>query len=278
MAVLQNFYNSINNKYQVSARLTQAKNLLKTSDISTAVVNILGATGIAGFKFHIPETEQIKMQAEATDHYIDTNSAIQDHIIIKPIEITLTGLVGDYFYSVNKIEDMLATITPTIALVKEFLPKLSNAAMQIKGLKKTTTYKYDAKTGTVTGGVSASRFNLMDMFSLFQELYKMKSAQTRAFFFFECLWKARAPFSVETTWKRYDNMIITSIQPLRDQQADITSFTVTFKQLSFAETKTETVEQYAERMKAQASKTVDKGVDKGELVDTIPSEGLKEDV
>lgn len=274
MAVFQNFFNSVNSKYNVSTKLDNAKNfLLKNGvDVGTAIVNVLGATGIAGFKFHIPETELVKMEAQVTDHYVDTNSAVQDHIALRPVEITLTGLVGDYFYSVNQIEDFLANVTPAISLVKEYMPKLAPATMYIKSKfnKSTTAPKVD-KNRIINGEASLNThtYNAMDLFSLFQELYKLKSAQTRAFFFFEAMWKARATFTVETTWKRYDNMTITSLQPTRDENADITNFTITFKQLSFAENLTETIENYAERMKAQKAKTVNKGIDKGEQVETI---------
>ena len=70
-------------------------------------------------------------------------------------------------------------------------------------------------------------YSVMDLFTLFQSLYKLKSAQARAFLFFECMWKSRALFSVETTWKRYDNMAILSLQPRRDKNADITEFSIT---------------------------------------------------
>ena len=89
----------------------QAQEIFKKFvDVDTAIVNVLSNTGIAGFKFHVPQTEQVKMENEVTDYYIDTGTAVQDHIAQKPVTITLTGLQGEYFYSVNQIEDMLAKV------------------------------------------------------------------------------------------------------------------------------------------------------------------------
>ena len=107
----------------------------------------------------------------------------------------------------------------------------------------------------------------MDLFALFQSLYKLKSAQTRAFLFFEAMRKARATFSVETTWKRYDNMAIQSLSAKRDNNADITEFSITFKQLEFTETKVESLEEYKNRMEQQKSKVINKGAEKGEEID-----------
>lgn len=308
---ITDFFSNINKKYGSLNKKQLATKLLKEGvDIGNAVVNILGATGIAGFKFHIPQTEQVQFENEITDHYIETGSAIQDHIAQRPITITLTGLVGDYFYSVNQIEDMLAQVVPTITLVRDFVPEFTNITKQVKNAK----YAYEASQNTSitdavrynvngTGSTSAisqaindniagaatpsaisqavnnyqpkiKRFinaitnNVSgeDLFALFQSLYKLKSAQTRAFLFFEGLWKRRIAFTVETTWKRYNNMLVEKITPMRDNNADITEFSITLKQVKYAETQTIKQGESANRVEQQKSDIVDKGLEKGENI------------
>ncbi len=280
MVQTNNYFETINKKYgEINKAQLATKLLSEHTDLETAVVNILGATGIAGFKFNLPKREQVKMQAEATDHYIDTNQAVQDHIALKPITITLNGLQGDYFYSVNQIEDMLAQVVPTLSLVKQFLPKISAATKQIKTkyyetLKTKAFVKstYEKETNifdNVSSGLDAVMFNHQDLFSLVQQLYKLKSPQTRAFFFFEALWKSRAIFSVETTWKRYDNLILTSVTPLRDENADITDFTITLKQLGFTTSLYKNYNNVAGRLRNQLAETAKKGLDKGREVPAV---------
>lgn len=319
---IKDFFTNINNKYGSLNKKQLATKLLKEGvDAGTAIVNILSATGIAGFKFHVPETEQVQFENEITDHYIETGSTVQDHVAQRPITITLTGLVGDYFYSVNQIEDMVAKIVPTIELVKDLMPQVSNITKQAKNAK----YAYEAsqslgaideaKRAAAWGGVSQSALNNAisgtapdavsqvigstttvtpsaisqainnyqpkaqrlinaitnnvsgeDVFALFQQLYKIKSAQTRAFLFFEGLWKRRIAFSVETTWKRYDNMIVEKITPTRDNNADITEFSITVKQVHYAETITENRGETPNRVEQQMSAVVDKGFEQGESI------------
>ena len=103
----------------------------------------------------------------------------------------------------------------------------------------------------------------MDLFTLFQSLYKLKSPQTRAFIFFEAMWKSGARFSVETTWKRYDNMVIQSVTPKRDNNADITEFTVVCKQVDFTSSQVETIEEYKNRTQLQKAQITNKGAVKG---------------
>lgn len=241
-----------------------AKNLFKKSvNVGEAVVSILGSTGIAGFKFHVPQSEQVTMESEITDNYIDTNSAVQDHILRKPITITVRGYQGEYFYSANPIENTLALITPTLSLVKEFLPKLRTSTQQIKktSAKDVLNKKFLKQSDT--------ELNSIDLFSLFQDLYKITSAQTRTFMFFEALWKSNALFTVETGWKRYDNMAILKIVPLRDNNADITDFSITFKQISKTTSKVEQLKKAAGRLKQQKAEVTQKGIDKGKEVDTV---------
>ncbi len=251
-------------------KITLAQKMFKESvNIGEAVVNVLSNTGIAGFKFNIPQREQLKFQSDVTDHYTDSNNAVQDHISQKPVTITLTGLHGDYFYSVNQIEDMLAKVVPTLALVKQFIPKLPDSTKQ-KLLKK---YQNLAITDNTPEALQKSTIknevNNIDLFLMFQEIYKITSSQTRAYLFLKALWRSKAIFSLETTFERFDNMVVTDLSPLRDENADQTEFTITFKQLNFAKTITTTAQNSIGRLSAMISPTVNKGVDKGKEVPTI---------
>lgn len=255
------------------------KAIKESINTGEAIVNVLGNTGIAGFKFHIPEKEQVKMQSEVTDHYIDTNTPVQDHIARKPVTITLNGFQGDYFYSVNKIEDTLAKVIPTMALVKQFLPRLSD------NTKQQIVNKYEQLMGTADNQITRTKpipialqanntwysthFVDVDLFQLFQDMYKLKSAQTRAFFFLETLWLSSASFTVETTWKRYQNMVITDIIPMRDNNADITDFSVSFKQVNSTSSLVQSLENATGRTRQQLAEIANKGVDKGKKKETV---------
>lgn len=251
----------------------QIQDLFKKSiKVGEAVVSVLENTGIAGFRFNVPLGEKVKMENDITDHYIDTGTPVQDHIAHKPLIITLTGLQGEYFYSVHQIQDMLAKVIPTMALVAQFLPKLTPATIQKKyAQSKAMESKHAGNNNSVQLQAHIQRkvFNAVDLFREFQSLYKLKSAQTRAYLFFEAMCNSRAVFTVETTWERYDNMAVLSAIPKRDENADITDFTVTFKQITFTESKSESIEDYVNRYQEAMSKPVNKGIDKGKYVDTL---------
>ncbi len=256
-----------------------ATELFKQSvNLKEAIVSVLSNTGIAGFKFHVPESEQLRLQSDITDHYTDANTVIQDHIARKPIRITLNGLHGEYFYSVNQIEDTLAKIVPTLKLVEQFLPKLRPETIRLKTIKENYNNKIQAISKLKSKDKLPVTFNYrfeagwnslngVDLFKLFQDIYTLKSAQTRAYLYFEALWKANQTFTVETSVKRFDNMVIEDLQPKRDNNADIMDFTIVFKQMGFAQSVYESLNNAAGRTRDQLIKTVKKGVDKGQYVD-----------
>lgn len=272
MSVLTNFISQMNDKYSQANPIDLAKNIFKEGiNLDNAIVSVLSSTGIAGFKFNVPKQEQIKMESEITDHYLDDNSVVQDHIIKRPLTITLNGLQGEYFYSVNELSDTIAKIVPTLKLVNQFLPKLSAATMQAKN--NWAKYQKQAKLNTDSslyskGQLLWNTLNGLDLFQLYQNLIKLKSAQTRAFLFFEALWNSGAEFTVETSWKRYDNMVIQSLTPLRDNNADITDFTITFKQIRKTASLSRRLDASG-RVVEQSAPTSNKGVDKGKSVEAI---------
>lgn len=301
---LSKFLQQLDQKYGKINPIDFAKNLLKeNADVGTAVVSVLSSTGIAGFKFHIPQSEQVKMESEITDHYTDRNSAVQDHIARRPVTITVSGLQGEYFYSVNQIEDTLALVVPTMKLCKQLMPRLDAATIQ--GKLAWQNYRKSMDTAAakgyigilpnlsalnITSGSAANisqdilketkggwskakeglqTLNGVDMFKLFQDVYKLKSAQTRAFLYLQAMWLSSTPFTVETTWRRYDNMLIQSLVPVRDNNTDITEFTVTFKQVNFTESKYTDLENVAKLTRQQLMEKVNKGVNKGQEVKAV---------
>lgn len=283
--------NNIYGKVNINAIAT--KSFQDVIDSDNVILSILSHTGIAGFKFHIPEREQITMNNQITNHYLENNEPAQDHIANEPIKITLQGYQGEYFYPIHKLEAMAAKVIPSMALIAEMMPQTDSITKQVKIAKleyekaniniKSLYDNLPASNLSIVGQeinkqvsdsvINANKltniseaftnnFNGVDLFSIFQNLYKLKSPQTRAFYFLEALWKNKMTFSVETSWKRYDNMAIINVTPTRDKNLDITDFRVTLQQINRTYSLTMSAEA-AGRTSLQKAEMVDKGTDKG---------------
>lgn len=256
----------LKNRVAMSDNLTDIAKarMTKLINIDEAVVNVLGTRGIAGFKFHLPRREEIQMSSEITDHYTESNTPVQDHIARKPIIITLTGFQGEYFYSptiLGKLDSVLSSIVPTQQLITSYLPEFTDSAKQAKlfYLKAKETYVQNKQGGlksAVTKTWNDMNFNAVDLWKTASDAWKLTSAQTRAFLYFKYLWESNSLFTVETTWARFDDMAILEVRPLRDENADITDFSIKLKQINRVRT----------LIKNVGGSVVNKGVDKGEEV------------
>lgn len=276
-----------NNKFLIS----EAQNFLKSqTDVKSAIVSIFDNTGIAGFSFNVPKMEQVKISNDITDYYSDSNTYFNDQIAHKPIIVTVSGLQGEYFYSIHKLRDMISAVGTTLKLVQAFRPQFSAVQNQLR--KKWNNYReqvdtinterlanyslYDTTTyNNLTLKEKASIFynefrtyDGIDLYKLFTELYKFKSSQTRAYLFFETLSIADKPFTVETRWKRFENMYIQDVTCTGDDSADISDFQVTFKQMNFANSQVVKINT-AGRTQQQYWEVTNKGLDNGTKVETI---------
>ena len=63
-------------------------------------------SGIGGFVFDIPGDEEVRMKANISRHYVESNVPIADHIALEPEQITLRGMVAE-------IAVVQKTIVPT---------------------------------------------------------------------------------------------------------------------------------------------------------------------
>ena len=270
--------------------IQQAISFLKETDISGAIVSIFDSTGIAGFRFNVPKMEQVKLSNDITDYYSDSNTVFNDHVAHKPVMVTVSGLQGDYFYSVHKLRDMIAEVGTTMKLVTAFKPQLGSIQAQLRTkwnnyqkqnytsvLNKNANYDWKNPSSYNKLALKDKAKNLynqfktydgIDLFNLFQELYKFKSAQTRAYLFFETMRLADKPFTVETRWKRFNNMYIQDVTVTGEDPADISDFQVIFKQMNFTHTQVININA-AGRTQQQYWKETNKGLDKGTKVETI---------
>lgn len=276
--------------------IQQAISFLKESDIKGAIVSVFDSTGIAGFRFNVPKMEQVKLSNDITDYYSDNNTVFNDHVAHKPVTVTVSGLHGDYFYSVHKIRDMISEIGTTMKLVAAYKPQLGSVQKQLRtrwenyqkqnyALALQKNKNYDWKNPSTYSKLTLKdkaknlynefkTYDGIDLFNLFQELYKFKSAQTRAYLFFETMRMADKPFTVETRWKRFDSMYIQDVVITGEDTADISDFQVTFKQMNFTHTQVININA-AGRTQQQYWEETNKGLDKGTKVETIKNVSSK---
>ena len=73
------------------------------SDVAGKYLVSAGNTnqGINGFLFDVQVQDELAIENEVTDHYVESNIAVHDHVAKRPKTITLRGLIGELKHSVN---------------------------------------------------------------------------------------------------------------------------------------------------------------------------------
>jgi len=250
-------------------------NLLNVVDTTSNLVNQyvvspLVNLGVAGFVFDISDETRLDLTADITDHYAEDNSAIQDHIAIRPDRITLRGYVGELVYRTEKPAGTAQKLTEKIATINSYVPVLTAATRQVQ----------NAITGQKTGTTDYFKAGLAsaeNLYAAFKTLNPPKTKQAQALNFFRALFNARQLVSLETPWTFYSSMAIESISVIQPADTkDVSDFSITLKKIRTADVKFVAFDpkKYQGRTLGQASEVEDKGRANGKKVSTSDSESI----
>jgi len=182
--------------------------------------------GVSGFIFDLIGTEEFSLDSDITDHYTENNSAIQDHIALRPEKFMLSGYVGELSNNFSNFFLNILTEAQSFGTVLGLAPKFSIQATQV----------YNS-IAAVTSSVAAVVNQAQNIYSLFSGVSTTANKQQNAFQYFYNLWLSRQLCEVETPWGILQNMAIENVRVKQDEQTRIISdFTVTFKAIRFANT------------------------------------------
>lgn len=231
--------------------------------VNKYVVSPINNLGLAGFVFDIEGDQKVDLSADATDHYAEDNVAIQDHIAIRPIIITLRGFVGELVDDRADPKSEIQKIGEKLTIINSYVPVFTSGMRQLKNNifsnKESTTDYLDASIG-----------GAIDIYSTYEKLNPPKTKQAKAFNFFRAMMEARQLVSVDTPYGFFDQMAIIAVGAIQPEATKYMSdFSITLKQFRLARTQLVSFNindynKYQGRLKGQASGLEDKGKAQGE--------------
>lgn len=203
--------------------LDNVNNLIKNV-VNQYIVRPTGGrdtTGINGFVFDVIDDEEVMLDSDITDHYIEDNSAIQDHIALRPLRFTIRGYVAEITDLFPNTFIGLLTKVQSLASIGLFLPAFTYQA--------TVFYANIAALASRVGQVLNQAGNLN---TIINRASTKATKQQEAYNKFQSLWGSRQLCSVETPYGIFENMAIESVRALQAGNTRfISDFTVTFKQI-----------------------------------------------
>lgn len=206
--------------------ITKVKN-----SIDQYVVSPANAFGLGGFVFDIEDETQIFLNTEITDHYVEDNSAIQDHIATRPLRVTLGTYVGETVYSrpsdsfLDDAQSVVQDVTQKLNVINAYIPTLTDAGNQVKNLFEGDIDFQDAQDTT------------LDLFGAVSNLNPTASKQQQAYVYFKAMYEQKIIVGLQTPFEFLPNMAIESITATQDSLSqNISNFSITLKQIRTAST------------------------------------------
>ncbi len=225
---------------------------------SAAVVSAAGQEGISGWVFDISGGESIELESDITDHFTENGSFVQDHIVNKPMRITLSGIIGELKYEAPKkdsTEGALSALTNTLTAVPAYLGPFTPQALQ----KFTVAFSTAAY---LAGQYEAIKKRLSNLKKYFSGEDATETLQQRAFAELKAMRDSKQIVTVQTPWGFYSNMAIVSISVRQDEKTnDYSDISVSLKEMRFASVEVTTFDSgaYVSDIDLQRAKAAETG-------------------
>ena len=199
------------------------------------------------FVFDLKKDYKLNLNSEITDHYVESNVAIQDHVGLKPIIIEVTGCISevnlkdklkehsdlDRFLGQKNNENIFNSVDSYLSRMgslTSFAPNIVNQAMNVYNTAK---YVYAATNKVInldkkdTLGNTRFAYN-----SEYDEEIIKETKQFEWIDWFKTQWWKRASFSIVTPYGVFDNMYIMDLSAVQPENTRyVTNLNIKFKQI-----------------------------------------------
>jgi hypothetical protein len=197
--------------------------------VNKYIVTPLNAFGLGGFVFDIEGETTANLSAEITDHYLEDNSAIQDHIAIRPKKVTLKSYVGELVYREDDSTDtFFQKVVQKLTTLVAYRPSIARAAQQAIDV-----FKEGKISDFSLDNITLETVNkTTDYWAFVKNLGPNQSRQQRAYLYFKALMEGKFLVSVQTPFEFMNNMAIESIVAIQSEDSRfISDFSITLKEI-----------------------------------------------
>jgi len=205
-----------------------------TNAVNQYIVRPANAFGLGRFVFDIEGETTVTLKSDITDHFLEDNTTIQDHIAIKPKKVTLNTYVGELTYKPESdLTDTVETVVRKLTTINAYLPELTQATQAIVDFNAEDLTSVTDSLESVT----AQTVNkATDYYSMVQNLLNSGNKQQDAYMYFKSLMEQKILVSLQTPFEYMNNMAIESVTAFQGEESKfISNFTITLKEIRTAE-------------------------------------------
>lgn len=186
-------------------------------------------SSLSGFAFDFYDEDMFELDVEASDHWAEDNSSIQDHAAVSPIRATLSGFVGEYV-----IPNPNAGAAGALRRLQQKMATTSAYA------GKYTPGTVQAISGKITGSISTGQNYLNEVSQYAQQAQNLLAIfspasvtrQQKALAILTSAALSRQTFTLNLPWCQVQNVMITNIRATQSgETASKSEFSVSVKQI-----------------------------------------------
>jgi hypothetical protein len=208
------------------------------------------------FLFDIITNNDLVVEADITDQYVEDNTARQDHMALKPLEYTLRGFVSEkVFYRRQEITDKIADGLSKLQPIAILAPTVSNYASTViaaSSYVEASVNRYIKNINSIKSLFNKNKtVNITRQEQVAQDLIKLRDN--------------RVLVNLDTPFGKFENYLVKSAKIEQEETTTQSQVVVTVKEYRSVQTKTVKVdaEKYAGRTASQKAVQENLGKAKG---------------
>lgn len=237
------------------------------------------------FVFDIKKEYKYNLSSDITDHYVEDNIAIQDHIGLKPIILEVSGCIGevnlkdklkeqsdlDKYLSEQTNKNIFNSIDSYLSRMgslTSFAPNIVNQALDIYN---TTKFGYSTVSKIINLDKKDSKATRRFAYnSEYDEEVIKQTKQFEWINWFKTQWWNRASFSIVTPYEVLDSMYIMDLSASQPENSRyVTNLNIKFKQIRKAKVILKEKKQVSQPMDTRRYRTGRDGLPPTTVIDDI---------
>lgn len=217
--------------------------------------------GIGGFTFFARVRDSYKLSADSPVIPVENGSFVNDHIIRKPIMLSIEGDVSDLHVRANPTIRQFQRLQAEVGnLTSQYAPAWTQVQLsQVSALANDLADAVRSADALLDAGEQA-----IDFFGNRDTVEK--GLQEKFLDAMEAIYFGGQLIAIDMPYRRHENMVITSFTASTDNEGNSTGFTIEAQQLQFADLQFVELRKPAKGTNRQTEKKVDKGAQEGKPV------------
>ena len=231
--------------------------------------------GIGGFSMYATLENSKDLTSTAPDVILEDGSIVSDTIFLAPVVVMISGVVSDIFINSEADNGLFSPTESIIGITNQYLPQRTQSQ-----ITKIRSLVDDAKN--VKRRVESVIDSGKNLYNLFGDNTGTKTLQEQFLDAIEQVHFSKALIEIESPFRVYRNMRITSIKTTKESGSDDIKFSIEAKQIGLKKLKTITVENIepapspSEGLQGATEAQSDKGTTAGQVVSETKERSLAE--